>query len=68
MRQQAGRLADAAYADGLTDAVRYGLFLTVAVAVVAAALALLLPPPAPRPEPAAPAEPRAGADVALAVD
>ncbi|MFJ5731531.1 MFS transporter [Streptomyces paradoxus] len=68
VRQQAGRLADAAYADGLTDAVRYSLFLTVAVAVVAAALALLLPPPAPRPEPEAPAEPLARADMARAVD
>ncbi|MBQ1093366.1 MFS transporter [Streptomyces sp. B93] len=43
VRQQAGRLADAVYAEGLTDAVRHGLFLTVAVAVVAAGLALLLP-------------------------
>ncbi|MFD6171171.1 DHA2 family efflux MFS transporter permease subunit [Streptomyces coeruleorubidus] len=68
VRQQAGQLSDAAYADGLTDAVRYGLFLAVAVAVVAAALALFLPPPAARPEPEAPAEPRAGADVALAVE
>ncbi len=68
VREQAGRLTDAAYADGLTDAVRYGLFLTVAVAVIAAALALLLPPPAPRPEPEAPAAPHAGADLARAVD
>ncbi|MGM9386432.1 DHA2 family efflux MFS transporter permease subunit, partial [Streptomyces sp. NRRL F-5008] len=67
-RQQAGRLTDAAYAEGLTDAVRYGLFLTVAVAVVAAAVALLLPPAPPRPEPETPVEPLAGADVARAAD
>ncbi|MBO7940918.1 MFS transporter [Streptomyces antibioticus] len=68
VRQQAGRLTDAAYAEGLTDAVRYGLFLTVAVAVVAAAIALLLPPAPPRPEPETPVEPLAGADVARAAD
>ncbi|MFW6692203.1 MFS transporter [Streptomyces sp. MAR4 CNX-425] len=65
VQQQAGRLADAAFADGLTDAVHYGLYLTVVVAVAAAAVALLLPPAAPRP---AAAEPRAGKDAAAAVD
>ncbi|MEV0254056.1 DHA2 family efflux MFS transporter permease subunit [Streptomyces sp. NPDC050732] len=67
VRQQAGRLTDSMYADGLTDAVRYGLFLTVAVAVVGSALAMLLPP-APRPEPEPAAEPAAKADVARARD
>ncbi|MER5541273.1 MFS transporter [Streptomyces sp. NPDC001127] len=67
VRQQAGRLADAAYAGGLTNAVHYGLFLTVAVAVVASALALLMPP-APGPRPEAATEPRAEADAAQALD
>ncbi|EST34237.1 hypothetical protein M878_10800 [Streptomyces roseochromogenus subsp. oscitans DS 12.976] len=45
VRQQAGRLADAAYAGGLTNAVRHGLFLPVAVAVVASASAWTSPAP-----------------------
>ncbi len=67
VRQQAGRLTDSRYADGLTDAVRYGLLLTVAVAVVASVLALLLPP-APRREPELSAQPHTETDVVQARD
>ncbi|MFE2041592.1 MFS transporter [Streptomyces sp. NPDC059477] len=68
VRRQAGRLAESVYAEGLTDAVRYSLFWTVATAVVAALLALLLPAHEKRPEAAQNPEPQVGADAPQTVE